>query len=193
MIRPAVVDAHDERAAVGEIGHPRVARQRHRRMRRRDAVEIEDFAVCGAPAVEILAVPSGRGRWPGNAGCIPECRSGQRRCRGCRPGKRRRPWARPHRHRRHADLPKRRSAGRRRWSNLRAGCKIWRRHRSAQIYLLPRCTDPAASSPIHPAARYQTRAWSDCGENAWGPSIVNEPLQCPWRRPWQQHYRYCRR
>ena len=57
MIGPAVVDAHDQRAAVGEVGHPRVARQRQRRMRRRDAVEVKDFAIGGQAAVKVVAVP----------------------------------------------------------------------------------------------------------------------------------------
>ena len=62
VIGPAVVDAHDQRAAVGEIGHSRVARQRQRRVRRGNPVEVEDLAVCGQAAVEIVAVPGGETR-----------------------------------------------------------------------------------------------------------------------------------
>ena len=57
MIGPAVVDAHDQRAAVSEVGHACVARQRQRRMRRRDAVAVKDFAIGGQAAVKVVAVP----------------------------------------------------------------------------------------------------------------------------------------
>ena len=57
VVGPAVVDAHDDGFLVGEVGHPRVARDRQRRMRGRDRRHVVDFAVGGRPAVEILAVP----------------------------------------------------------------------------------------------------------------------------------------
>ena len=56
-IGTAIVDPHDDRLAVVKIGDPRVARQRHRCMRRRNAVHVVDLAVGGQPAVKIRAVP----------------------------------------------------------------------------------------------------------------------------------------
>src|SRR6202042_1725134 len=55
-IGATVIDAHDQRAAVTQIGHPRVARQRHGRMRGGDGVEVENFAVWRGTTVEIVAV-----------------------------------------------------------------------------------------------------------------------------------------
>ena len=57
--RAAIVDPHDHRLAVAEIGHARIAWQRQRRMRRRVAVHVVGFAVRGQPAVEVRPVPGG--------------------------------------------------------------------------------------------------------------------------------------
>src|ERR1700733_8573259 len=105
--------------------------------------------------------------WLDSSDSLQERRSGRRRCTARRHGRRRRPWAPDRRRRRHAGLGKRRSANLRRWSNWRARRRAKRRRRLAQNVSLSRLVDPA-SSPI-PPARYQTRAWSDCGKNGrWG-------------------------
>ena len=57
--RSAIVDAHDDRAAILQIGDARVARHRQGGMRGRDAMHVVDFAVGGEPAVEIRAIPRG--------------------------------------------------------------------------------------------------------------------------------------
>ena len=59
MVRTAIVDAHDDGAAVVEIGDTHIARQRQRRVRGRDAVHVVDFAVGGQPPVEIAPIPRG--------------------------------------------------------------------------------------------------------------------------------------
>jgi len=56
----AIVDAHDDRAAVHQVGDAGIGRQRHRRMCGRDAVAVIDFAIGGTPAMEGLAIPGGR-------------------------------------------------------------------------------------------------------------------------------------
>ena len=56
-IGAAIVHPHDDGAAIVEIGHPGIAGKRHGRMRRRDAVHVEHFAVGGLPAMEIRAIP----------------------------------------------------------------------------------------------------------------------------------------
>ncbi|MGY4359586.1 hypothetical protein ACVW0J_006079 [Bradyrhizobium sp. i1.7.7] len=57
VIGPAVVDAHDQRFAVRDIGHPRIGRHRQGRMRRCQRGHVEHFAIGGQAAVEIVAVP----------------------------------------------------------------------------------------------------------------------------------------
>jgi hypothetical protein len=57
MIGAAIIDAHDDGMLVAQIGHARVARQRHGRMRGGDAVAVINLAIGGAPAVEGVAVP----------------------------------------------------------------------------------------------------------------------------------------
>ncbi len=57
--RAAVIDPHDDGAAVGEIGDPGIARDRQGRMRAGDRMHVVDFAVGGEPAVEIGSVPGG--------------------------------------------------------------------------------------------------------------------------------------
>src|ERR1019366_7391890 len=59
-IGPAVVDAHYDRAVIGQIGDPRIGRQRQRRMRGRNRINVEDFAVGGIAALEVVAVPGGQ-------------------------------------------------------------------------------------------------------------------------------------
>src|SRR5664279_1126109 len=59
-IGTAVVDAHYDRAVIGQIGDARIGRQRHGRMRGRNRIHVEDFAVGGIAAVEIVAVPGGQ-------------------------------------------------------------------------------------------------------------------------------------
>src|SRR5450830_1097256 len=59
-VRPAVVDAHYDRAVIGQIGDPRIGRQRHGRMGGRNRIHVEDFAVGGIAAVEVVAVPGGQ-------------------------------------------------------------------------------------------------------------------------------------
>src|SRR5664280_2261549 len=56
-IGPAVVDAHYDRAVIGQIGDPRIGRQRHGRMRGRNRIHVEDFTVGSIAAVEVVAVP----------------------------------------------------------------------------------------------------------------------------------------
>ena len=56
-IGAAIVDADDQRAAVLEVGDADIGRDRQRRMRAGNGVGGEDFAVGGAAAVEIGAVP----------------------------------------------------------------------------------------------------------------------------------------
>ena len=85
VIGAAIVDAHDDRIAVGEIGDPGVARQRHRRMRRGERAHVVDFAVGGAPAVERVAVPGGHAD-----GAVGGILARDNRCarRSCRDGRR---------------------------------------------------------------------------------------------------------
>src|SRR5690606_37030924 len=59
-----VVDADYERTAVPGVGHAGVARQRHRRMRRRQVRHVVDFAIGGETAVEGIAVPGGKAFLP---------------------------------------------------------------------------------------------------------------------------------
>src|SRR6185312_10949973 len=59
-IGPAIVDAHDNRPVILEIGHAHIRRQRQSRMRRRDGVHVEDFAIGGVAAVKIVAIPGGK-------------------------------------------------------------------------------------------------------------------------------------
>ena len=111
--RPAVVDAHDDRALVAQVGHPHVARDRQRRMRRRDRVHVEHFAVGGQPAVEVVAVP-GRHALGARSWCFPrERRCGPRPDRACRRGRCRRPWAPARRARPRGGSPTRRISDRR--------------------------------------------------------------------------------
>jgi hypothetical protein len=58
-IRSAIVDAHHDRSAVGQVGDANIRRQWQRRVRRRDRMHVEDFAIRGVAAVEIVAVPGG--------------------------------------------------------------------------------------------------------------------------------------
>jgi len=57
--RPAIIDAHDNRALIAEIGHPHIARQRQRRVRCRKRVHVECLAIGGSPPVKVFAVPGG--------------------------------------------------------------------------------------------------------------------------------------
>src|SRR5579872_6140879 len=59
-VGPAIVDAHDDGMAVGQIGDARIAWQRHRWVRRRNAVEVKDFTVGSIAAVEVFAIPRGK-------------------------------------------------------------------------------------------------------------------------------------
>ena len=59
VVRPAVVDPDDQRFAVAEIGHARIARHRKGRMGCGERRHVEHFAIGGQPAVEIIAVPGG--------------------------------------------------------------------------------------------------------------------------------------
>ena len=58
--RAAVVDAHDHRLAVVEVGDAREARQRQRLVRGGEGVHVVHLEVRGAAAVEFLAVVRGR-------------------------------------------------------------------------------------------------------------------------------------
>src|SRR5207244_4155849 len=55
--RPAIVDPHDYRATIVQIGDPRVARQRHGAMRRRDAMHVIALAARSQPAMEVGPIP----------------------------------------------------------------------------------------------------------------------------------------
>src|SRR5262245_14630565 len=57
MVRTAIVDAHNDGAAVVEVGDSHIAWQRQRGVRGRDAVHVIDLAVGGQPAVEVASVP----------------------------------------------------------------------------------------------------------------------------------------
>jgi hemolysin III len=57
---PAVVDAHDDLAPVGRVAHARVARDRHRLVRRRHREHVVGLAAARGPAVELAAVPAGQ-------------------------------------------------------------------------------------------------------------------------------------
>ena len=57
MIGAAVIDPDDQRHAVGEVGHPRIARHWQGRMRCRQRAHVEHFAIGCLAAVEIVAVP----------------------------------------------------------------------------------------------------------------------------------------
>src|SRR6202048_1139817 len=57
--RPAVIDPHDYRATIVQIGDTRITRQRHRAMRRRDAVHVIALAVRSPPAMEVGPIPGG--------------------------------------------------------------------------------------------------------------------------------------
>ena len=54
--RPAIVDAHDDHAAVRQVGDPRVAWDRQRRMGRGKLRGIERFSRCGQIAVRLGVV-----------------------------------------------------------------------------------------------------------------------------------------
>src|SRR5499433_3284314 len=55
----AVVEPHDDRASVREVGDAQIARHRQRRVCRRNTIHVIDFAVGGRAAVKIRAVPGG--------------------------------------------------------------------------------------------------------------------------------------
>ena len=57
MVRAAVVDPDDQRLAVPDIGDAGVARDRQGRMGSGQRGHVEDFAIGGQPAVEIVAIP----------------------------------------------------------------------------------------------------------------------------------------
>src|SRR6267378_2110314 len=56
--RPAVVDAHDDAAAVGEIGYAYVARNRQESVRRGHRIHVVALAAGSAPSVELAPVPA---------------------------------------------------------------------------------------------------------------------------------------
>ncbi len=60
VVGPAVIDADDQRFAVGKIGDARVARHRQGRMGGGQRRHVEHFAIGGQPAVEIVAIPGGQ-------------------------------------------------------------------------------------------------------------------------------------
>ncbi|MNT14485.1 hypothetical protein D3C72_1494940 [compost metagenome] len=55
--RPTVVHPQDHAAAVGQVGHPHVGRQRQGLVRRAHAVQVVQLAVGGVLAMELGAVP----------------------------------------------------------------------------------------------------------------------------------------
>ena len=55
--RPPIVDPHDDRATIVKIGDARITRQRHRAMRRRDAMHVIALAVRSRPAMEVGPIP----------------------------------------------------------------------------------------------------------------------------------------
>jgi len=57
VVRPAIINADDQGFAVAEIGHPRIARHWQGRMGRGQRSHVENFAIGGQPAMEIIAVP----------------------------------------------------------------------------------------------------------------------------------------
>ena len=59
-VRTAIVDAHQNRAAVLQVGHPGIRRHRQRRVPRRHRMHVVDLAVRGAASVEGGAVPGRR-------------------------------------------------------------------------------------------------------------------------------------
>ena len=89
-IRPAIVDAHDDRTAVLDIGDARIARQRHRRMRRGQMRHVVDFAIGGQPAVEGVAIPGGGADLLVVLVFLRIVRSCRAPCRACRAGRGRR-------------------------------------------------------------------------------------------------------
>jgi hypothetical protein len=59
VVWPAVIDAHHDGTSVRQIGDPGVARERHRGVRGRDGIAVEDFAVGREATVEVGPVPRG--------------------------------------------------------------------------------------------------------------------------------------
>src|SRR5690348_9935813 len=59
VVRAAIVDAHDHRTAVGEIGDTHIRIERQGPMRRGQRVHVEALAVRGLVAVEARSVPRG--------------------------------------------------------------------------------------------------------------------------------------
>ena len=57
MVGAAVVDPHDQRLAVPDIGDAGVAWDRQRRMGSGQRGHVEDLAIGGQPAVEVVAIP----------------------------------------------------------------------------------------------------------------------------------------
>jgi len=58
-VGPAIVDADENRAIVGEVGDVGIARQRQGRMGGSQGGSVEDFAVGRRPPVKIVAIPGG--------------------------------------------------------------------------------------------------------------------------------------
>ena len=60
LVFPGELHTHDDRAAVAEIGHARVAWEGQRPVRCRKRPHIEDFAVGRRVAVELVSIPGGQ-------------------------------------------------------------------------------------------------------------------------------------
>src|SRR3954462_7032579 len=60
VVWPAVIDAQNERFAIGDIGYPRITGHGERGMRGGQGAHIEHLAIGGQPAVEVVAVPGGQ-------------------------------------------------------------------------------------------------------------------------------------
>src|SRR5665213_2835329 len=59
-IGPAVIDTHNDRFVIGEIGNAHIRGQWQRRMRGRQRIHVEDFAVSSVTAMEIVTIPGGQ-------------------------------------------------------------------------------------------------------------------------------------
>ena len=64
MVRATIVDADDQRFAVPDVGDAGIAWDRQGRMGRGQRGHIENFAIGGQPAVEVVAIPGGHSLCP---------------------------------------------------------------------------------------------------------------------------------
>ena len=57
--RPAVIDAHNNTASVGQIGDPNLRAKRQRSMGGGEGALLKPFAAGGASSVEAWSIPAG--------------------------------------------------------------------------------------------------------------------------------------